>query len=305
MKLISKTSSKVDKTQKYIFELESNLIIEFSYIDNGSGKDIICVPCQSMCNMKCTFCHLTDHIGKVKLRNLTKFEILEGVEYIVNDMVLTEAKPLLISYMGCGEPLANIGTITDTMILLMSERTNIRFGLATMLPKSKWKELLILADHVKEQKIPLKVHLSLHFTDDETRLKWMPSALNIKSSIDLLNFYKSYTGNPIEVHYTIMDGVNDNNSNMYLLESLIEIGTTIKFMRYSEKDSIDVKGTSINRVKTMEEYLDSTGHTTEYYEPPGMDIGASCGQFLTDTASEPKDYFEDFKDLTFFRPKTN
>jgi len=284
MKLLNKISSTIDKTQKYIFELEPNLNIEFSYIDNGTGKDIICVPCQSMCNMKCTFCHLTDYIGKVKLRDLTKHEILDGIDHIVKDLGLSRNpdRTLFISYMGCGEPLANMGTVIDTMVILMSEYSKIRFGLATMLPKSKWREFFKLVDRVKDQKIPLKLHLSLHFTDDETRVKWMPSALDIVSSINALAFYRSMTGNPTEVHYTIMDGVNDGDINMYSLESLIPLGTTIKFMRYSEKDSLDVGRTGLERITEMCEYLDSTGHTTEYYEPPGDDIGASCGQFLTD-----------------------
>ena len=27
-------------------------------------------------------------------------------------------------------------------------------------------------------------------------------------------------------------------------------------------------------------WLTEQGHTVEYYEPPGLDVGASCGQFL-------------------------
>lgn len=291
MILVKKVNSKIDKTIKYVFETEDLAIVEFSYIDNGTGKDIICTPCQTMCNQKCTFCHLTDYIGKIKLSDLKSSQIVQGINLIVGDLKSSHDisighpsdRPLLISYMGCGEAMDNIINVLDSMSILMRTYRNIRFGLATMLPKSKWPNFFQMTKAVKENKIPLKIHLSLHFTDDNSRFKWMPSALDIKSSISALEFYRSMTGNPTEVHYTVMDGINDSDKNMYDLETLISVGTTIKFMRYSEKESLpDVSRTSLDKVNKMASYLNSTGLTAEYYEPPGDSIGSSCGVFLLD-----------------------
>lgn len=282
MELKNKVQSTVDKTIKYIFQL-NNQIVEFSYIDNNSGKDIICVPCQTMCNMSCKFCHLTDHIGKISLKDMTADEIIEGTKYIIEDLKLGD-RTMLISYMGCGEPLDNIVGVINSMVLLSKEYgvDRIRFGLATMLPKKRWVEFFQLVERANYNGLNLKIHLSLHFVDDTQRKEWMPAALNIDASLSALKFYHEITGNPIEVHYTIMDGVNDSKSDIVTLAQLIPKYCTIKFMRYSEKDTLDTKATSVSLIKTHMDYLSSCENKVEYYEPPGIDIGSSCGQFLLD-----------------------
>lgn len=86
MNFIEKIYSKLDSTIKYVFKTKDNLIIEFSYLNKNDGKDIICIPSQTMCNIGCKFCHTTDFIGKIKSRNLTLDEIYSNCEYILNDL---------------------------------------------------------------------------------------------------------------------------------------------------------------------------------------------------------------------------
>ena len=75
--------------------------------------------------------------------------------------------------------------------------------------------------------------------------------------------------------------------NLLAIEKLftavdIQNDATLKFMMYS-----DDKGNSKRVDKQFAENLVSIAleHTelkkVEYYEPPGNDIGSSCGQFLT------------------------
>ena len=173
-----KVASVEDATIKYIFDVNGQMV-EYSYIDNGTGKDIICVPCQTMCNMKCTFCHLTDHIGNIPTKNLHNLEITEGIDYIVSDLKLG-GRTLLISFMGAGEPLANIDNVIDSMVMLNRHYTNIRFGLATMLPKKHAHEFHKLMFEVIKYDLKVKIHLSMHFVDDIQRKEWMPSALGLE-----------------------------------------------------------------------------------------------------------------------------
>jgi 23S rRNA (adenine2503-C2)-methyltransferase len=285
MILKNKIKSEVDKTIKYIFEI-NNQIVEFSYIDNNTGKDIICVPCQTMCNMSCAFCHLTDHVGKIRLTNLDSDEMVEGVIMIIEDLKLSTERDLLISFMGCGEPLDNPEQVISSLILLSGERPNIRFGLATMLPKSRWGSFFGFIDNVVAHKINLKVHLSLHFVNDELRKTWMPSAWDIESSLSALKIYQNVTKNPIEVHYTIMEGINDSDEDIQRLHELVPLDCTIKFMMYSERDGIDAQKSPKDTINKHIEYLTGLGHIAEYYEPPGNDIGSSCGQFLTQLKEE-------------------
>ena len=86
MNFIKKVFSQKDNTVKYIFRTLDNLIVEFSYINKDDGKDIICLPSQTMCNIGCKFCHTTEYIGKIKTRNLSYTEIVHGVEYILAEL---------------------------------------------------------------------------------------------------------------------------------------------------------------------------------------------------------------------------
>lgn len=73
MKFLKLIKSTEDNTIKYIFKLDDtldNFLVEFSYINKNDGKDIICVPSQTMCNLACKFCHTTDYIGKMKTKVL-------------------------------------------------------------------------------------------------------------------------------------------------------------------------------------------------------------------------------------------
>lgn len=291
MELINKVQSKIDKTIKYVFKTHDGLIMETTYIDNNTGKDIICVSCQSMCAQGCKFCHLTDYVGWLKLRNFEYREINESVDYIYGDLNLKDNnRTLLISYMGCGEPLANADNVSDSMILLNGEYSNIRFGMATSLPKTKWKEFFQLIQVVKDMKIPLKVHLSLHYTNDEVRRQWMPNALDIKPALSAMSFYKEITGNAVEIHYAMIAGVNDSIVDIgWLNYFLRDRGFNIKFLRYNEKESLDEKPSELDTCKEFKLNMFLNGIDSEIYEAPGKDVGASCGQFLFDEYNIKKD----------------
>jgi len=274
--------STVDKTLKYIFELKDGLIMETTFIDNGSRKDIICVSCQTNCAMKCKFCHLTDLVGKIKLRNITSEEILAGVKYVYEDLQLVaNNRPLLVSYMGAGEPILNADNCIESMIMIKEHIPNSRFGMATMMPKNNVVDLFRMADLVRKNKIELKLHLSLHFTDDTLRKEWMPNALNIKASINALEFYHLLTNNPVELHYTLIDGSNDSEEHINSLMELVkDKNINVKFLHYKKREAISNKATTYTKAEELVQVLKNNDLEAEFYDPPGADVGSSCGQFL-------------------------
>lgn len=285
MKFMKKVSSAIDNVQKYIFKNEEDCIVEFSYIDNNTNKDIICVPSHTMCNMGCKFCHATDYIGKIPSFNLRKEEIVFGVEYISKDLNLNR-KALLISYMGLGEPMLNVNNVIESMLAIKSNFSdkNVRFAVATCLPKSSWENFFKFTKLVQDFEIDVKVHLSLHYTENETRKRWMPKSLEIESSLAAMSFYKQVTGNKVEIHYALIEGVNDTTDDLMSLGDLLsDKGFNVKFLFYNEKESLNAKASNMKKYNEFSEYLWSAfGIETEYYVPPGTSIGASCGAFLMD-----------------------
>ena len=210
VELVDTLESKIDDVKKYIFKLKDNLIMEMSYIDNNTNKDIICVPTQTMCVMACDFCHLTDHIGNIKTRNITSDELLEGIKHIRKNLDLDNSdKIFFISYMGAGEATIIPTNMLENIDEILKIDKKSKFGMATMLPKNSWMNLFEIAKTVKQKNIHLKIHLSLHYTNDKQRKKHMPNVLDIKPTLSALEFYNKLTNNPIEIHYTLIKGVND------------------------------------------------------------------------------------------------
>ncbi len=294
LELLQKVKSKVDNTVKFVF-LSGGQIIEFSYINKNDGKDIICVPTQTGCRLKCKFCFLSDY--DLAVRNLSAAEISSGVGYVIKDLGLLEReKPnsvLLISYMGCGEPLCNLRGVIGSCVKIRNNYSGkyltVRFGVASLIPKLKAMASLIKL--VKANKLPLKFHLSLHSPDPKTRKFLAPAAVDIEESVALVEAFILLTGNSAEMHYALIDGVNDREEDLRGLITLLKgrgipgKGIPVKFLVYNEKPSLDFKRSE--KIKEFQDALEQEGIKTEYYHPPGWDIGSSCGQFLMD-------YYEKF-----------
>lgn len=285
MELINIIRSKIDSTVKYVYRSDG-AILEFSYIDKRDGKDIICVPTQSACKLGCKFCFMSD--CDIPVRNLTWDELHQGITEVVTKHA-TDNKVLLVSFMGCGEPLCNVKSVTLTCNLARirwldrstcTPYETARFAVASLIPGQK--AMVLLTDQVREHQLKMKFHLSLHSPFDTVRNVLMPAALNVCESLDLVEKYMHVTGNSSGIHYALMDGINDREIDMDILASLIQNrNMSVKFLAYNEKTGLSNLKRS-ERVGVCRDILDSHGIKTGYYELPGKDVGSSCGQFLMD-----------------------
>ena len=271
--------SKQDSTVKYVFQ-ENGFYNEFSWVDNGTPKDIVCASCQTSCNMGCKFCFLS--YVDLPVRNLSGERIFSYTRHIVEDRG-PKNNILLVSYMGCGEPLNNIENVIESMNSLrgyFSDRYElVRFGLATIMPSSSGVRKFIKL--VKKNNLPVKLHLSLHATDPDKRKYLIPGGIDISQSINLLQAFREKTGNSVELHYSLINGFSDREDDINRLLSLIKKDKIpVKFLKYNDNSNEDLSGTEKEKILKYMSLLKDNGVFSEYYEPPGVDVGASCGQFL-------------------------
>lgn len=257
--------STVDDVRKYIFNIRGQET-EFTYINKDDGKDIIVCPSQTSCKLGCTFCHLTGL--DLPVLNLTSEEICAGIETVVSAENLGP-KPLLISFMGSGEPLCNLDAVLSACRAWASE--DVRFAISTMLPS------YIAIAKLMTTGLPIKVHLSLHSTWSHVRQELMPACKDPRNSLLVLQAYRVMTGNPVEIHYTLIDGVNDGDSELYRLASwLKDTNITLKLLDFKPRD----KSLPSQKAARFAERLRAMRVQVEEYNPPGSDIGSSCGQFI-------------------------
>jgi len=282
IELLEIVRSKTDKTIKFVF-LSGGQVIEFSYINKDDGKDIICAPTQTACNLGCKFCFLSDI--KLPVRNLMPYEIIVPVYFIIKELRLLEKKmadtALLISYMGCGEPLLNIDNVIEASRVIRNQMGSsykvVRFAAASLIPALSLMEKFI--EEMKRNGLKVKFHLSLHSADPMVRKGLMPSAGLIEESIELVEKFVRLTGNSAEIHYALIQNVNDRDMDAKALIALLaRKSISVKFLAYNAKPSVNFEGSE--RVEYFQTMLGLAGIQTEFYRPPGWDVGSSCGQFL-------------------------
>ena len=204
MKILSEVHSKTDNVTKYIIDAGYAFGLNEVSIIRKDNKDVICLPTQTNCNLGCKFCHLTGTTRPVWNINTEWF--IDVIQYFIG---LTD-QPVLVSFMGAGEPLLNMESILQ-VVDYFERLYHIRFALATTLPNK------VLADKflrlVDEFSRTIKVHVSLHGFDSRKEL--IPSSkMTGTACVRWAEKYLRVTGNDIEYHYTLVEGINDINSEL-------------------------------------------------------------------------------------------
>ena len=287
-----------DGTLKTVFDVGANKIIEMSLLFNKKDKDVVCVPTHHFCNLGCKMCHLTNN-GLNKAMVAIKYEdFIEGLIFSLtkHNKKRTSKKKLLISFMGVGEPLLNLKLIEDIYkneeVIRKIGYDDIGYAIATMMPNNN---ILKLRDLVCRLNIPLKVHFSMHSPYDEERFNLIP---NTKVSIEealsyLVEYRKSLqhnetimdkyvkfhrTNDPVEIHYTLIKGVNDGDLELAkVCEVLEKYMIPIKFIRFNPINSLERSSNEKKWTSAIKEKVPSLRIKT--YSPPGREVGSSCGEF--------------------------
>ena len=198
--------------------------------------------------------------------------------------------------MGVGEPLLNIELIIDVFknesLIKSLGYTDISYAISTMMPNDN---LNILCEKVNDLNIPLKVHFSLHTPIDNERKKLIPSTnVDIETAFNLLlnykniiinnkaimdNYLKFHRNNiPIELHYTLINEVNDSNIELEKIIALLKkYSIPIKFIRFNPNNDLKRSDEEENWINSIKANIPDL--VVKSYSPPGRDVGSSCGEF--------------------------
>lgn len=282
-----------DGTIKNVYR-EENKIIEISLLFNNKKRDVVCVPTHNFCCLGCKMCHLTNNKLNKKMNSIQYKDfiecLLDSLEYFDNK------ENLLISFMGVGEPQLNIELIKNVYLneKIIKEKfgyKNIGYSISTMMPFDNIAEL---TDVVFSNNIPLKLHFSLHSPIDSKRNNLIPATkMSVKESLEALSEYrKLLQGNDsiireyskfhtnfdfTEIHYTLINDVNDSDDELKILYDLLsEYKIPIKFITFNPKNEM-IK--SNKEEKWINKLNEIAGLIVKKYCPPGREVGSSCGEF--------------------------
>lgn len=260
--------------------------IETVLMRNKRGWWSVCVSSQVGCAMKCSFC-ATGTMGFT--RNLLVDEIVD--QYRFWKYFLTE-RPTLpqeisnVVYMGMGEPLANYDNVKASLETLLS-RTTIgptRITVSTV-------GLIPMLTHILDDADwpPVRLAVSLHSADANTRKKMMPSSYD-GFLLDLSIWAKTYFSRfesrrrHITFEYILLSGVNDAPEDA---EKLVRFAYSVGRVRvnvipYNATSSPYGKSPD-DAVDRFVSYLKEKGVAVTKRRAMGDDIAAACGQLVVET----------------------
>jgi len=284
-----------DGTEKFVFEVEDKGIIEVAWIKNKLGIDVLCLPTHYYCTLGCKFCHLTQ--SNDRINNMGSISVLDLYPIIqwINSRYLTNEKCLL-SFMGVGEPLFNPHLILGIYKMLNDDEKKKMFSIAlsTIVPEQR---ILGAAIHtILQEKVPTKIHFSLHSPDLSSRRNLLPKSwIKIDPALLRLYDYATLCSNEVkknlsifhdgdcfrelcsEIHYTLIDGINDSEDEYFLLKELGQkFHIPLKFLKFNPIGNLKRSPKEELWIKELKKEYEAK---VSAYSPPGSNIGSSCGQF--------------------------
>ena len=283
-----KVQGSTDTTKKILWKLRDNQFIESVLIRATEGTKgvrasrlTLCVSTQVGCALGCKFC--ASGLDGLK-RNLSTGEIVGQVL-----MARNEAGRRIdnLVFMGMGEPLANLPALLPALDTILSPQglgigaRHITLSTSGLVPK-----ILELANYPAQ----IRLAISLHGGDDETRTKIMP--INERYPMaELLGACEKFIEQRkkmITLEYILIKGVNDDLKQAELLaEHAQRLNAKVNLIPYNRVDGLDWE-------RPDKEQINAFYKTVEREKAPrvtlrmekGHDIDAACGQLrLKETKS--------------------
>ena len=229
-----------DSTQKFLWRLRDDQFIESVLIPATLGTKgvrakrlTLCVSTQVGCALGCKFC--ASGLEGLK-RNLSTGEIL-GQILIAKKKAEKRIDNLV--FMGMGEPLANLPALLPALDSILSPKglgigaRHITLSTSGLAPK-----ILELANYPAQ----IRLAISLHGGDDETRNKIMP--INARYPMDeLLGACEKFIEQRkkmITLEYILIKGVNDDLKQAELLaEHAHRLNAKVNLIPYNRVDGLD------------------------------------------------------------------
>lgn len=271
VKMLERQVSKMDGTNKFLFQLEDENVVESVLMRYKHGNSV-CISSQVGCRMGCKFCAST--IGGLE-RNLLSSEML-GQIYQIQKISGERVSNIVI--MGTGEPLDNydnfvrfIRLVSDENGLNISQR-NITVSTCGIVPNIK---------RLAEEGFQITLALSLHGSTQEKRKTLMPIANKYELSevLDACDYYFEKTGRRISFEYSLVQGVNDRDEDARELIGILKPRNChLNLIPVNPIKERDFQKPSRKSAEEFKNRIEKSGVNVTIRREMGSDIDGACGQ---------------------------
>ena len=271
VRMLERQISKIDDTNKFLFELEDGHVVESVLMKYKHGNSV-CISSQVGCRMGCKFCAST--IGGLE-RNLLPSEMLGEIYQIQK---ISGERVANIVVMGTGEPLDNYENFVKFVRLLSDEKglhisqRNITISTCGIVPNMK---------RLAEEGLQITLALSLHGSTQEKRKVLMPVAnkYELDEVLKACDYYFEKTGRRITFEYSLVQGVNDRDEDAKELIGILQSRNChINLIPVNPIKERDFKKPSRKSAENFKNKLEKSGINVTIRREMGSDIDGACGQ---------------------------
>ncbi len=231
-------------------------------------RDGLCISSQVGCAVGCQFC-MTGTGGLV--RQVTSGEMVAQVA-----LARTLRPVKKVVFMGMGEPSHNLDNVLETINLLGTlgdiGRKNLVF--------STVGDLRVF-EQLPLQPVKPALALSLHTTKAALREQLLPRAPRISPEelVERAEHYGRSTGYPVQVQWTLLEGVNDGEDE---LDGIVRLLTgkymVLNMIPYNTVPELPFQRPSAERAAAIARQLHQRGILTKLRQSAGQDVEGGCGQ---------------------------
>ncbi|WP_246115489.1 23S rRNA (adenine(2503)-C(2))-methyltransferase RlmN [Trebonia kvetii] len=262
-------------TRKMLWRLHDGALVE-SVLMKYPDRVTMCVSSQAGCGMGCPFC-ATGQAGLT--RNLSTAEIVSQV--VAGERALApDGRVSNIVFMGMGEPLANYKNVIGAVHRL-SDPVPSGLGISQRNLTVSTVGLVPAIRRLTEEKLTVRLAVSLHAPDDEARDELVPvnRRWKIAEVLDAAWDYAAVTGRRVSIEYALIRDVNDQAWRADLLGSLLA-GHLVHVNLIPLNPTPGSKWTA-SRPGVQEEFVDRVaahGVAVTVRDTRGREIDGACGQ---------------------------
>ncbi len=275
---ISARAESTDATVKWGLRGEDGTFWEAVLIAHARGRRTLCVSSQGGCALACRFC-ATGAMGPG--RDLAASEIIDQALLAAVEADAQGSRLTNVVYMGMGEPLQNADAVLDAARWLTAADG---LGLSARRVAISTVGWVPGISRLTRDPLPVRLAISLHAADDETRSELMP--INVRYPIANLlaacRRYRDTTGRRVFIEYLLLDGVNDDPIDARRLAALLRDGDFhVNLIEYNPTSG-PYRASPPERRERFAEALAAEGLRPSIRHSRGADIAAACGQLAGD-----------------------
>jgi 23S rRNA (adenine2503-C2)-methyltransferase len=253
-----------DGSARLLLGLNDGQTVETVLLPRGG----VCVSSQVGCAVGCVFC-MTGQDGLIRQ--------VGSAEIVAQVALARQQRPVKkVVFMGMGEPAHNLDNVMEAIELLgtLGNIAHKNLVFSTVGDRRAFEVL-------PQGRVKPALALSLHSTRADLREKLLPRAPRISPDelMDLAEAYARQTDYPVQVQWTLIEGINDSEEELDGIVRLFQGKyALLNMIPYNAVDGMAWRRPSMERCAQIARTLHQRGVLTKLRQSAGQDVEGGCGQ---------------------------